>query len=315
MHKYLIFIFPFLLFLTSCLSTENSNKSSGEFIELKTKYFEKPLNYADFMPENNSESRGLITLDLLLSGVDFAFDGLKKIITKNNSKYSQTFHQIKSNNKFYGNTSTISPLDPSNLHFKSFSLNRYIKNKNANLKAFSATFSIDTSKWKDIYTQSKFYLTCDSLELHYSKCKLNKKNWFFPWTLFQKNQQAMRLDVEIEILSNFIDFNGVISRNVPIGKFHVSFDEFEPNKSIKRNIPLDGFAYLPPRSAAHSINARGRLQKAYGLGDVTIIAKVTESSKNYKINNILYDNSSLIEKFDHSEIKKEIKNKLQKSSN
>lgn len=49
--------------------------------------------------------------------------------------------------------------------------------------------------------------------------------------------------------------------------------------------------------------------------DVTIIAKVTESSKNYKINNILYDNSSLIEKFDHLEIKKEIKNKLQKSSN
>lgn len=49
--------------------------------------------------------------------------------------------------------------------------------------------------------------------------------------------------------------------------------------------------------------------------DVTIIAKVTESSKNYKINKILYDNSSLIEKFAHSEIKKEIKNKLQKSTN
>ena len=111
---------------------------------------------------------------------------------------------------------------------------------------------------------------------------MNDKKWYLPWTLFIKKQEAINVDLEIDILANWIDGNGVIYRQEPFGKFYMPIRNYRVGNTDTSliNSELAGYSYLPPRSATYCLSKRGQWENCFGQGDFDIVAKLTESSKN-----------------------------------
>ncbi len=239
----------------------------------------------------------LITADLLLKVVDFAFDGIKTAIKKSAEKYHQEYVVSLYNNTFYSQNSKVGLLDPKNIKFKGFNITRSVKLQDGREVALNAFFSMDSSKYIDIYTQSKFYLKCDSININFAKVKMNDKKWYTPWTWFMKEQNKINLDIEIDILTNWIDNNGAIHKQEQFGKFFFPVRGFVVGNqdSANTNQSLGGYCYLPPRSATFCMSKRGQWEKYFGQGDFDIIVKLTESSKNHKLNKLIYDNIGVLE--------------------
>ncbi|NNJ55588.1 MAG: hypothetical protein HKP14_05630 [Bacteroidia bacterium] len=300
------YFFILLVFLASCAPTKLSNKSAGEQLVIETQSFDKPLTYMEVAKNfEGNETRSIISAELLLKGIDFAFDGIKSAIKKGAERYYQEYAVSLYNNTFYSQNSTLGTLDPENIKFKGFVITRSVELEDGRDVALTASFSMDESKYIDIYTQSKFYLKCDSININYSKVKMNAKKWFTPWTWFMKVQEKINLDLEMDILANWIDESGSIHKQESFGKFFFPIRDFTVgNKDTTyTNIPIGGYCYLPPRSAAFCMSSRGQWEKCYGQGDFDIIAKITESSKNNKLNKVIFDNISILEEVDAQPIK------------
>jgi hypothetical protein len=296
-----------LFFLASCTASQFSNQKKQESVELTTHTFEAPLTYQSVAPQFAEEeaTRGLITADLLFKGIDFAFDGIKTAIKKSAENYYQVYASSLHNNSFYAKNSSLGMLDPEGIKFKGFSVTRSIALNDGREVALNACFSLDTSKLIDLYAQSKFYLICDSLSINYTKVKMNARKWYLPWTLFMKEQKHINLDLEIDILANWIDNNGQIHSQQQFGKFYFPVRNYEvPQQDTNyRGSSLGGYCYLPPRSITYCMDKRGQWKQCYGVGDFDIIAKITESSKNNKLNKVIYDNIGILEEVDAQPLK------------
>lgn len=303
--KYLFLIALFLL--GSCTASQFSNQKKQESVVLATHSFEEPLTYQKIAARfsEDQETRGLITADLLLKGIDFAFEGIKTAIKKSAENYYQVYATSLHNNSFYAKNSNSGMLDPEGIKFKGFTITRSVLLNDGREIALNACFSLDSSKFIDLYTQSKFYLVCDSLQINYTKVKMNARKWYLPWTLFMKEQNQINLDLEIDILANWIDQQGQIHRQEQFGKFYFPVRNFNVAHKDSTYIgsSLGGYCYLPPRSATYCLDKRGQWKPCYGVGDFDIIAKVTESSKNNKLNKIIYDNIGILEEVDAQPLK------------
>ncbi len=301
-----LYVIILLTLLASCAPTKLSNKTSGEQLLIETKSFENPLTYMEVASKfEGNETRSIISAELLLKGIDFAFDGIKSAIKKGAERYYQEYAVSLFNNTFYSQNSSLGTLDPENIKFKGFKITRSVQLEDGRDVAFTASFSMDESKFIDIYTQSKFYLKCDSISINYSKVKMNAKKWYTPWTWFIKKQDKINLDLEMDILANWIDESGVIHKQESFGKFFFPVRNFTVGNSdtTYANTAVGGYCYLPPRSAAYCMSSRGQWDKCFGQGDFDIIAKITESSKNNKLNKVIFDNISILEEVDAQPIK------------
>lgn len=297
-----------LLFLSSCASTEFSNKSKGEQLELTTYQYQESLTFAEAvkkMEVDSAQYRSLITTDLLLKGIDFAFDGLKSAIKKSAEKYHQEYFLSLYNNTFYSENSQIGMLDPENIKFRGFEIKRLIKLEDGRELALKACFSLDEGKLVDIYTQSKFYLKCDSFRIEYSKVKMNAKKWYMPWTLFIKEQEEINVDIDINIKANWIEPGGEIHKQIDFGRFYFPVRNYKVGSTDNSysNKSLSGYCYLIPRSVTYCLDKRNLWKQCYGQGDFDILVKVTESSKNNKLNKLIYDNVNVLDDVDVSPIK------------
>ena len=302
----------FLFTLSACTATKISNKTKGEQLELTTMQFEDAITFEKLAKDlklDEDATRGLITTDLLLKGVDFAFDGIKTAIRKSAEKYHQEYFLSLYNNTFYSKNSQTGMLDPENINFKGFVIKRHISLEDGRELALKACFSMDQEKLLDIYTQSKFYFKCDSLIIDYSKVKMNDKKWYLPWTLFMKKQEQINVDIAIDIKANWIDNNGVIHKQQDFGKFHFPIRNYVVGSrdSSYNNQALSGYCYLIPRSATFCLNKRSQWEACYGQGDFDILVKVTESSKNNKLNKLIYDNIDVLDDVDTAPVKEIIK--------
>lgn len=300
------FLLIAIVFSIGCMPTKLSNKSSGEQLQLATQSFDKPLTYVDVSRTFSGDTtRSLISAELLFKGIDFAFDGIKTAIKKSAEKYYQQYVVSLYNNSFYAQNSRNGMLDPEQIKFKGFTFTRSVNLANGREVAIQGYFSLDETKYIDLYTQSKFYLKCDSLFVNYAKVKMNDKKWYFPWTLFIKKQEAINIDLEVDMLANWIDENGAIHRQEPFGKFYFPIRNYKvgTRDTSLINKPMAGYCYLPPRSATYCLDKRGQWEKCFGLGDFDIIAKLTESSKNNKLNKLIYDNISVLEEVDAKPLK------------
>ena len=289
-----------LLFLSACAATQYSNQRSGEQLAIKTLSYEEPLTFdyvAKSLDINKEASRGFITTDLIIKGVDFAFEGIKTAIKKSAERYHQEYFVSLYNNSFYAENSRQGMLDPEHIKFRGFTVERTVNLEDGREIAFSACFSVDKSKWADIYSQSKFYLKCDSIKIDYTKVKMNDKKWYLPWTLFMKRQEAVNMDIDIDLNANWIDDNGVIHKQETFGRFHMPIRDFMVGGSdtTYKDKPLSGYCYLFPRSATFCLDQRGNWESCYGQGDFDILVKVTESSKNNKLNKLIYDNIDILD--------------------
>lgn len=308
--KYSIILFALLL--TACTATRYSNKSDGEQLQLTKLEYEQALSFETVAKKydfNKDDTRGLLTTDLLLRGVDFAFDGIKTAIKKSTEKYHQEYFLSLYNNSFYAKNSQLGMLDPENIKFRGFEISRNISLEDGRELALKASFSLDESKIIDIYTQSKFYLKCDSLIIDYAKVKMNDKKWYLPWTLFMKKQEEINVDIDIDIKANWLDQNGVIHKQQDFGKFHFPIRDFKVGSkdTTYAGSDLSGYCYLIPRSATYCLDKRSQWKACFGQGDFDLLVKVTESSKNNKLNRLIYDNIDVLDDVDSAPVKDIIK--------
>ena len=296
------------LLLAACTATKYSNQNSGEKLEITTLQYEEALTFNKVASELGMEkdaTRGIITTDLLLKTVDFAFDGIKTAIKKSAEKYHQEYFLSLYNNSFYSKNSKLGMLDPENIKFRGFEISRQINLEDGREVAMKACFSMDRSKLTDIYTQSKFYLKCDSISIDYSKVKMNDKKWYLPWTAFIKRQELINMDIDIDFNANWISPDGSIHKNETFGKFHLPIRNYKvgAKDSSLINKELGGYCYLIPRSSAFCLDQRNQWKACFGQGDFDILVKVTESSKNNKLNQLIYDNIDVLEEVDTKPVK------------
>ena len=70
---------------------------------------------------------------------------------------------------------------------------------------------------------------------------------------------------------------------------------------------LGGFCYVIPRSRTYCLTPFNVWEACYGQGDFDLLVKVTESSKNNKLNKLIYDNIDILEEVDAEPIKDLVK--------
>lgn len=291
----------------ACTSYEYSNKSKAENTQITPAVFEEPLDLATIVDINNPDhekTRGAITTDMLIQGANLAVQGVKYLIDESKKKYHQEYVAALNNQNFYATNSELGSMDPNNIQFKGFSMLRSFKDpKSERQMAVSASFSLDSSKYQDIYFNSKFYLMLDSIDIDFSKVKVNQSTWFMPWTWFLKKEKEFNLDLEIQVYANWIDEFGSIHSRVPFGSFILPLRgiPLDPNsekyKEYFNNLKgtqLSGSSYIIPRSVTYCTNARGKSKQCYGRGDFDIEIKVVESSKEDFVTKIIQDNSDQI---------------------
>jgi hypothetical protein len=303
-----------------CASNKFSKKNLGERVEMTVMSHKKPLTLEDAVGNNKNVSSGaLITTDMLVGGVGLAVKGVQKLISKSSNNYTSTYKGATMQQYFYSITSPNNALDPNNVQFKGFNIKRSFKDKKDKEElALTATVSLDSSKLDELFLNSKFYLRLDSLNLMYSKVKVNQRKWYTPWTAFMKVKNTINLDLEIVILAKWMDKNGNIHSDQEMGKFYYTLRNAPINHLVEghqeyydslRNKPLAGSSFIIPRSYASCIDSEGNYQPCFGKGEFSILVKVTESSKDAFVNTFISTNSE--EVFKHLN-EKEIKKILEK---
>lgn len=256
----------------------------------------------DLYPEHDStHSRGLLGPELLLQGAQLAIDGVKELIQKSNETYTHTYQSSLNNLQFYSRNSMAGRLDPEGMHFKGFEVHRSIQTgKEETVRALSMYVSTVDERLNDLGHNGKFYLKLDSFTLDYSGAKINRRDWFLPWTLFIKKQEFIDLDIEIEITANWIDEQGNIHQNKRFGYFvmplrkvplnHTSFEK-QLYQIEHKNTLFSGSSYLIPRSSTYCPSSEGKSVPCYGRGDMNMLVKVTESSKKSYVTKLLHEHA------------------------
>ena len=290
----------------SCSSYRYSNKADGEQTHMTPLMYEEPVTLAQIVETNNPDAstRALVSTEMLIQGANLAVQGVKYLIDESQKKYHAEYMSGLSNQNFYAANSMNGMLDPDGIAFKGFRFDRTFEDPETGEQlAISATFSLDESKMQDIYFNSKFYFVLDSLDIGYSKVKVNDTRWYMPWTWFLKKEKAFNMDITIDILASWIDETGQIHSDVQFGQFVLPL----------RNIPLDpdsdgrkewfdamhgtavtGSSYIIPRSTTFCSDHRGNLDPCFGRGDFSIVVKATESSKEDFVSKLIQDNSDAI---------------------
>jgi hypothetical protein len=315
------FVIVLVLLVGSCTSYKYSNKSKNESVVLSAVHFEEALTLKKAVLMNNPDldaSRGFISTDLLIQGANLAIQGVNHLIKESQKNYNAEYIGGLNNENFYAANSSKGMMDPDGVQFKGFVFERTFKQKKEQPEmAVKAWFSLDQSKIQDIYFNSKFYLKLDSIQIKYSKVKINEKKWYLPWTLFLRTPKTFNLDFEIAVMSNWIDENGLIHQSVPFGKFllplrNIPIDPDKKETGIYfdklRNTHLSGSSYLIPRSVTFCTDKRGEVNQCFGRGAFDIQVKVRESSKEGTVAKLIHENyDDALKNLNTKELKKILK--------
>ncbi len=233
--------------------------------------------------------RDIVTSFLINKGIQ----GIERIIDNRKKKYIAEYQFAVNDESFYNLISALGPFDPTSIRFKGFSIARIFKNKYGSFdNAFIARFGIDlgNNKINEIINNGIFHLRLESFELRSAKVKLRSK------------ERKLNMDFEITFISSFINNNGDINTDVPVGKFLCSVrnapvDSKEANytayyRAIETDKPLcSGQSFLVPRSAGYYKSASsGNLEKCFGYGVYSIKVNVRESSRNAFVDKVVVNN-------------------------
>ena len=299
------------LLLSSCSVYTYSDKQKEEKLSIAASEFASPLRTSEMFTKKAQEgSRGLITVPLLLKGADLAYEGIISVIEAKKENNKAEYKTVLANQRFYNNVSQLGRMDPDYLSFSGFTIKRYAKIDESTGLTFNLKTSLDTSKLQDVVAGSKFYLTIDSLQLNYTKLKYLDKKLLAPGTWFTKKEKTLNLDVNIEIVANWIDDEGIIHENTTMGSFfypirNYDLSELKEKPMIISNKAFTGSSYIIPRSTTFCFDKRGNRIKCYGLGDFNVLVTVSESKDNSFVEKTFYQNQgSLIEAMKDQNISK-----------
>jgi hypothetical protein len=318
--KYTAITLSILVLFGSCTSYKYSNKTGKEEVVMASSDYKEPITLQKVVAQNNPAevSRGFVSSEMLIQGANLAIQGVKYLIDESKKKYVAEYTGGIHNENFYATNSKSGMLDPEGIQFKGFVFERkFADKKKETLDAVKIAVSLDESKMEDLYFNARFYLKLDSAVIDYAKVKLNDKKWYIPWTWFIKKQTTFNLDMEINILANWLDETGSIHSDVPFGKFILPLRNIpvDPNSDARKvyfeklkNTPIAGSSYIIPRSVTYCTDKKGKSEPCFGRGNFNITVKVKESSKEGFVTKIIHENSDeLLKNLNANDLKKIIR--------
>ncbi|MFI5162529.1 MAG: hypothetical protein ACHQHN_14710 [Sphingobacteriales bacterium] len=225
--------------------------------------------------------------------ISLGVTAVKSLIANDKKKYTDTWTQGLNGLYFYDQPSISGPFDPVGMQFNGFSLNRFVKekhNERDSLVALSADFILDTTNCNEIINDAVFKLRLKNIRMNYSKAKI------------PANKNHINADIEITFTTSYVGQNGQLYKDVELGKFYYTLrkapldstaSDYKTYYSKLENTPLTGKSFIVPRSYGYYKEADNTIMPYFNQGAFSIVVKVTESSKDTFVNEILINTSGI----------------------
>ncbi len=296
--------------LYSCAGSKQGSANQQEDVVMKID--EKPdvINYASLkmqevpdMASRGTGSRGPLA-GIAGGAVSLATNAVKQMIAKDKKKYNAEYSYGLTDLYFYDQLSVDGPFDPLGLQFSGFKLVRTFDNKGKLDTALTAEFELDAANPYEILNNAIFRLKLKSLHLNYAKAKVPGNNNF------------LNMDFEIAFNTSYVNNQGVLFKNIELGKFYfflrkAPLDKSEPGYDAYYNglvgKKLDGQSFIVPRSFGYHMVSTNNAQPGFSQGAYNITVNVKESSKNTFVNQMIIDNSGQLVDALGGALKKQLK--------
>lgn len=304
MHQIQYSIFISFLFigclLGSCVSISNTNQTKNEVTSIRIEESKEALLLTDLAPQNANvtQSRGLMTAEIIGKGVSLAVDGVKKLIEIDEKKYTAEYTSALDELYFYYNLSERGAMDPEGIQFSGINFLRMVDTKEGvRDTAVYLSLALDTSNPLDLINNGVFGLKVADFKLKYSKAKIPTTKWFLPWTLFFKNDKKINIDFDILIKARWTTSNGILYDNIEVGHFYFNLRDIPLEASEQKEFTkqfigqrIDGYSFLVPRSYGFYYSLTQSLEQCYGQGMYNIQVNVNESGKEKLVTKLVQEN-------------------------
>ena len=248
------------------------------------------------MIERSRGSRGLI--GSFEGGVlSFGVSAVKSVISDYKKKYNGSWEYGLNDLYFYDQPSLDGPFDPVGIQFTGFTLTRTITIDHDERTAVKAEFELNTDSLASMQmiNDGVFRLKVKNIQVHYSKAKVPAR------------QEFVNMDFEITFSTSYISKEGQFNTNVQLGKFiftlrHAPLDStktgYKEYYDKLKDSSLAGKSFIVPRSYGYykTLDTAKRaftLTPYWNQGNFSISAKVTESSKNLFVEEMLINTSGI----------------------
>ena len=297
------------ILFSGCTANKYSSKIEGESVTIKIKEDANLIKYATLQPQNTpelasaSKSRGM--MDIVGQVASAAVNGVISLVDKEKKKYSASYQNSIGQCYFYDQVSESSAFDPTGMQFTGFTFLRRAKDNTGKTDtAVYARFRVDENNAYEIINNSSFKLRLDELKVNYAKAKIMAKRLYQPLSWFKTPKYpTLNMDFEITITSSFVNREGGIFNDVPVGKFYLTLrkiplDKMDPAydkfyATVKKDT-VRGRSFLVPRSFGYYYDSKRQIKPCYGQGMYNIVVKVNESSLPNFVQTMLFDNSTEI---------------------
>ena|ERR1700744_4715257 len=297
--KYLFALFAALICCIGCVGSKYGSAKKNEKILMAS--YSKPdvINYAAIKDQDKpatlaSRGRSRGVLDAYTGGLfSIGATAVKNLIANDQKKYTDTWTQGLNDLYFYDQPSAQGPFDPVGMQFDGFKITRAFncdrEGKGGKI-ALSAEFELDTSNFNEIINNSVFRLRVKDVRVYYAKAKVpNGKNF-------------INVDFQITFNASYIGQNGILNKDVELGKFvyslrHAPLDStsagYKPYYDKLKDSLLTGRSFIVPRSLGYYKQSNSIVMPYYNQGQFSISVNVTESSKDSFVNEMLINSSNI----------------------
>ena len=303
-------VFCSIILICSCAGSKQGSANQQEDVLMRIEEKADIINYANLkmqdvpdMASRGTGSRGPVA-GIVGGAVSLASNAVKQMIAKDKKKYNADYSYGLTDLYFYDQLSIDGPFDPLGLQFSGFKLVRTFENKGKLDTALTAEFELDATNPYEILNNAVFRLKLKSIQLNYAKAKVPGNNNF------------LNMDFEIAFNTSYVNSQGVLFKNIELGKFYfflrkapldksqVGYQEYYSNLLGKK---IDGQSFIVPRSYGYHVVGANSAQPSYSQGAYNITVNVKESSKNIFVNQMIIDNSGQLVDAIGGAIKKQLK--------
>jgi hypothetical protein len=291
MNKFLLVISITVLALSGCSGSKYGLAQKNERTDMQIREKHDVIDYDTLSAQSigsiRGGSRGPMS-GIVGGAISLATTIVKQKIAEDQKRYYTNYRYGLTGLYFYDQLSSEGPFDPLGMQFHGFRLVRTFDNNGVTDTAMVADFELDATNPYEIINNSVFRLKLKELKLNYAKVKL------------PKNNKLLNMDFEISFNSSYVNAQGVLFKNVELGKFFFFLRNAPLDKSTAgydafyqklKGQKLDGQSFIVPRSFGYHIGENNTAEVSYSQGAYTIDVNVKESSKNKFVNQLIIDNS------------------------
>jgi hypothetical protein len=291
MNKFLLVISITVLALSGCSGSKYGLAQKNERTDMQIREKHDVIDYDTLSAQSigsiRGGSRGPMS-GIVGGAISLATTIVKQKIAEDQKRYYTNYRYGLTGLYFYDQLSSEGPFDPLGMQFHGFRLVRTFDNNGVTDTAMVADFELDATNPYEIINNSVFRLKLKELKLNYAKVKL------------PKNNKLLNMDFEITFNSSYVNAQGVLFKNVELGKFFFFLRNAPLDKSTAgydafyqklKGQKLDGQSFIVPRSFGYHIGENNTAEVSYSQGAYTIDVNVKESSKNKFVNQLIIDNS------------------------